>query len=58
MPHLFYSVHAMQFYRLTQVVPEKKPLNVCVCVCVCVHAMQPNSIRNVICGYKDVCKFE
>ena len=24
------------WYRLTWVVPEKGPLNVCVCVCVCV----------------------
>jgi len=24
------------WYRLTKVVPEKGPLNVCVCVCVCV----------------------
>ena len=24
------------WYRLTRVVPEKGPLNVCVCVCVCV----------------------
>ena len=24
------------WYRLTWVVPEKEPLNVCVCVCVCV----------------------
>jgi len=39
--------------------PGKKDVKrVCVRVCVCVHAMQPNSIRNVICGYKDVCKFE
>jgi len=26
------------WYRLTRVVPEKGPLNVCVCVCVCVSA--------------------
>ena len=26
------------WYRLTWVVPEKGPLNVCVCVCVCVRA--------------------
>ena len=26
------------WYRLTRVVPEKGPLNVCVCVCVCVRA--------------------
>ena len=25
------------WYRLTQVVPDKGPLNVCVCVCVCVN---------------------
>ena len=26
------------WYRLTRVVPDKGPLNVCVCVCVCVYA--------------------
>ena len=26
------------WYRLTQVVPDKRPLNGCVCVCVCVRA--------------------
>ena len=25
------------WYRLTWVVPEKGPLNVCVCVCVCLY---------------------
>ena len=31
------------WYRLTRVVPEKGPFNVCVCVCVCMHnmSMQP-----------------
>ena len=28
------------WYRLTRVVPEKKPLNGCVCVCVCVVCRQ------------------
>ena len=27
------------WYRLTRVVPEKGPLNVCVCVCVCVSTV-------------------
>ena len=30
-------------YRLTWVVLEKGPLNVCVCVCVCVCVMQPST---------------
>jgi len=29
------------WYRLTGVVPEKGPLNVCVCVCVCVCLLFP-----------------
>jgi len=29
------------WYRLTRVVPEKGPLNVCVCVCVCVCVYLP-----------------
>jgi len=27
------------WYRLTRVVPDKGPLNVCVCVCVCVYVV-------------------
>jgi len=38
------------WYRLTRVVLEKGPLNVCVCVCACVRAcvgfdLQPSMIR-------------
>jgi len=37
------------WYRLTQVVPEKGPLNGCVCVCVCVCVMNYNlSVVTVI----------
>ena len=34
------------WYRLTWVVPEKGPLNVCVCVCACVRACD---IKYIVC---------
>ena len=39
------------WYRLTWVVPEKGPLNVCVCVCVCVRAC----VRACVCVCVCVC---
>ena len=32
------------WYRLTRVVPDKGPLNVCVCVCVCVRLRPSNQV--------------
>ena len=34
------------WYRLTRVVPDKGPLNVCVCVCVCVRACVRACVRS------------
>ena len=31
------------WYRLTRVVPDKRPLNGCVCVCVCVVAVEQSN---------------
>jgi len=31
-------------YRLTWVVPEKEPLNVCVCVCMCIQLYSCESV--------------
>jgi len=47
------------WYRLTRVVPDKGPLNVCVCVCVCVcvggvkysmlHTFMMSCLRKLVC---------
>jgi len=46
------------WYRLTRVVPEKGPLNVCVCVCECVcvsvHLMFPTCPS--VCVYVRACQ--
>ena len=42
------------WYRLTPVVPEKGPLNVCVCVCVCVCASFESSHWAVV-GLSVIC---
>ena len=45
------------WYRLTWVVPEKGPLNVCVCVCVraCVRARARACVRVRVCVCVSVC---
>ena len=42
---------AQLWYRLTRVVPDKGPLNVCVCVCVCVcvHVRVRARVRVCVC---------